>query len=105
MTLSALVRSLKIQHASPAAGFAAVIIAAAGLAGWWAELPLLSSWGAGLAAMKPVTSICLTALGVALMYPGKDSPLAFAVALPVLILPALHLSQVLFHRALLIDPY
>ena len=70
--------------ASRIAGFAAVIIAVLGLVGWWAELPLLSSWGAGLAAMKPVTALCLAALGLALMYPGKDSRLAIAVGFTVL---------------------
>jgi hypothetical protein len=94
---------LKRQYASRIAGFAAVIVAAAGLAGWWTELPLLSNWGAGLAAMKPVTSICLTALGVALMYPGKDSRLAFAVGLTVVIVAALDLSQMLFNLELGID--
>jgi hypothetical protein len=43
MTLFALVRSLKRQHASQAAGFVAVIIAAAVLIGWWVGLPMLSS--------------------------------------------------------------
>jgi hypothetical protein len=45
MTLFALVRSLKRQHAGQAAGFAAVTIAAAAFIGWWVSLPLLSSWG------------------------------------------------------------
>src|SRR5258708_5021328 len=53
--------------------------------------------------MKPVTSICLTALGVALMYPGKDSRLAFAVGLTVVAVAALDLSQVLFNVELGID--
>ena len=48
MTLFALVRSLKRQHAGQAAGFAAVTIAAAAFIGWWVSLPLLSSWGLGL---------------------------------------------------------
>jgi hypothetical protein len=91
MVLSALVRSLKRQYASPVAGFAAVAIAAAGLSGWWAELPLLSSWGSGLAAMKPVTALCLAALGFGLMYPGKNSRLAFAIGLTVLIVAVLDL--------------
>ena len=71
---------LKRLHASGIAGFAAMIIAVLGLVGWWTELPLLSSWGSGLAAMKPVTALCLAALGFALVYPRKDSRLAFAVA-------------------------
>jgi len=89
--------------ASRIAGFAAVIIAVLGLVGWWAELPLLSSWGSGVAAMKPVTALCLAALGFALMYPRKDSRLAFAVGFTVVIVAALDLSQVLFNLELGID--
>jgi len=94
---------LKRQYASRIAGFAAVTIAAVGLIGWWAELPLLSSWGSGFVTMKPVTALCLTALGVALMYPGKNSRFAFAVGLTVVIVAALDLSQVLFNVELGID--
>jgi hypothetical protein len=36
------------QHASQAAGFAALTIAAAALIGWWTGLLLLSSWGPDL---------------------------------------------------------
>jgi hypothetical protein len=45
MALFALVRRLKLkrQHASRAAGFAAVTIAGAVLIGWWGGLPMLSS--------------------------------------------------------------
>jgi hypothetical protein len=96
MTLFALVRSLKRQHASQAAGFAAVTIAAAALAGWWVELPLLSSWGLSFASMKPVTALCLAALGLALMYPGKNSRLAFAVGLAVAAIAVLDLFDVDF---------
>ena len=96
---------LKRPHTSRIAGFAAVIIAVLGLVGWWAELPLLSSWGAGLAAMKPVTALCLAALGLALTYPGKDSRLAIAVGITVLIVAALDLSQVLFNLELGIDSW
>src|SRR5262245_40669968 len=67
----ALVRSLKRQHAGQAVGFAAVIIAAAALIGWWGGLPMLSSWGSGFATTKPVAALCLTALGLALVHPGK----------------------------------
>jgi len=49
MTLFALVRSRKRQHAGQAAGFAAVAIATAAFIGWWVSLPLLSSWGSGFA--------------------------------------------------------
>jgi hypothetical protein len=52
MTLFALVRNLKRQHAGQAAGFAAVTIAAAAFIVWWVSLPLLSSWGSGFATVK-----------------------------------------------------
>src|SRR6266478_7848711 len=91
MTLFALVRSLKRQHAGQAAGFAAVTIAAAAFIGWWVSLPLLSSWGSGFATVKPVVAFCLVALGLALMHPGKNSRLAFAVGLAVAAIAALDL--------------
>jgi len=47
----ALAGSLKRQHASKAAGFAAVAIVAAAFIGWWAGLPLLSSWGPPLSTL------------------------------------------------------
>src|SRR6266849_2405929 len=62
MTLFALVRSLKRQHASQAAGFAAVTIAAAAFISWWVSLPLLSSWVSGFATLKPTTALSLAAL-------------------------------------------
>jgi hypothetical protein len=70
MTLFARVRSLKRQHASQVAGFAAVAIAAAALISWWVAPPMLSSWGSGFATMRPMTALCLTSLGLALVYPG-----------------------------------
>ncbi len=91
MTLFALVRSLKRQHASQAAGFAAVAIAAAAFIGWWVSLPFLSSWGSGFATVKPTTALCLAALGLALVHPGKNSRLAFAVGLAVAAIAALDL--------------
>jgi len=91
MTLFALVRSLKRQHAGQAAGFAAVAIATAAFIGWWVSLPLLSSWGSGFATVKPVVALCLVALGLALMHPGKNSRLAFAVGLAVAAIAALDL--------------
>jgi hypothetical protein len=36
--------NMTVKKASQGAGFAAVAIAAAALIGWWARLPLLSSW-------------------------------------------------------------
>src|SRR5260370_35901569 len=83
MTLFTLVPSLNRQHASQAAGFAAVTIAAAVLIGWWGGLPMLSSWGSGFAATKPVAALCLAALGLALVHPGKNSRFALAVGLAV----------------------
>ncbi len=91
MTLFALVRSRKRQHAGQAAGFAAVAIATAAFIGWWVSLPLLSSWGSGFATVKPVVALCLVALGLALMHPGKNSRLAFAVGLAVAAIAALDL--------------
>src|SRR5216683_5869629 len=96
MTLFALVRSLKRQHAGQAAGFAAVTIAAAAFIGWWVSLPLLSSWGSGFATVKPVTALCLVALGLALMHPGKNSRFAFAVGLIVVAVGALDVCLELF---------
>jgi PAS domain S-box-containing protein len=91
MTLFALVRSPKRQHAGQAAGFAAAAIATAAFIGWWVSLPLLSSWGSGFATVKPVVAFCLVALGLALMHPGKNSRLAFAVGLAVAAIAALDL--------------
>jgi len=94
---------LKRQLASQVAGLAAVTIAAVALVGWWAELPVLSSWVPGFANMKPVTALCLTALGLALVHPGKNSRFVFAAGLPVAIVAALDLSQALFAVELGID--
>jgi two-component sensor histidine kinase/PAS domain-containing protein len=75
--------NLKKQRASEVASFAAMAIAAAVLIGWWVSPPLLSSWGAGFAAVKPTTALCLAALGLAIVQPGRNSRLAFAVGLAV----------------------
>src|SRR6266446_9113884 len=91
------VRSLKRQHASQAAGLAAVTIAAAVLIGWWTGVPILSSWGAGLPPLRPLAALCLAALGVALVHPGKDSRLPFAAGLAVAGLAALGVALVLFN--------
>jgi hypothetical protein len=92
---AALAGSLKRQQASQAAGFAAVIIAAVVLIGWWLGLPTLSNWGSGFA-VKPVTALCLTALGLALVHPGKNARFAFAVGLAVAAVAALDLAEDLF---------
>src|SRR6266481_8802252 len=83
MTLFVVVRSLKRQHASQAAGFAAVAIAAAELISWWVGLSLISSRGSGFATMKPMMALCVTALGLALVYPGKNSRFGLVVGLAV----------------------
>jgi hypothetical protein len=44
--------NLNRQRASQVAGFAAAAIAAAAFIGWWVSLPVLSSWGLGLATAK-----------------------------------------------------
>ena len=94
---------LKRQRAGQAAGFAAAAIAAAALIGWWAGLPLLSSWSPGFATMKPVTASCLAALGLALVHPGRDWRFALAVGLAVAALAVLGLGVVLFNLELGID--
>jgi PAS domain S-box-containing protein len=88
---------LRRQRASQAAGFAAVTIAVAALIGWWAGLPLLSSWGSGLPAMRPSGALALAALGFALIHPGKDSRVAFAVGLAAAALAVLGLGLALFN--------
>ena len=93
MTLFARVRSLKRQHVSQVAGFAAVAIAAAALISWWVAPPMLSSWGwgSGFATMRPMTALCLTALGLALVYPGKNSRFGLVVGLAVAAIAVLDL--------------
>src|SRR5258706_14889282 len=91
------VRSLKRQHASQAAGLAAVTIAAAALIGWWTGLPILSSWGAGFPPFRPLGALCLAALGLALVQPRKDSRLPFAVGLALAGLSGLGGAPGLFH--------
>ena len=72
-------------------------IAAAVLIGWWVGLPLLSSWGSDLPAMRPSGALALAALGFALMHPGKDFRVAFAVGLAAPGLAALGLALALFN--------
>ncbi len=83
--------NLNRQRASQIAGFTAATIAAAALIGWWVPLPLRPSWGSGLATVKPITALCLLALGLALVDPGKTSRLAVAVGLAVTAIAALDL--------------
>jgi PAS domain S-box-containing protein len=88
--------SMNRQHASQVACFAAVTIAAAALIGPWAGLPLLSTWGSGFDPVKPVTALCLGALSLALVYPGRNSRFAFAVGIAVIAVAALDLFGVDF---------
>src|SRR5215470_4576521 len=96
MTLfAALGGSLNRQHASQAAGFAAVTVGAAALIGLWANLPVLSSWGSGFPIERPLGALGLTALGLALIHPGKESRVAFAVGFGAAAIAALALVLVL----------
>jgi PAS domain S-box-containing protein len=88
------------QRASQAAGLAAVIIASMVLIGGGAGLPLLASWGAGFPPMRPSAALCIAALGLALIHPGKDLRFAFAVGLAVLAAAAVGLGLILLD----IDP-
>jgi PAS domain S-box-containing protein len=90
-----LAESPKRQRASQVAGLAAAAIAAAALAGWWAQLPLLASWGQGLPAIWPAGALCLAALGLALLHPGRDGRFALAAGIAVASLSALLLGLVL----------
>src|SRR5579871_2184667 len=89
--------SLEREHASRAAGIAALIIAAAALIGWWGSMPMLSSWGPDFATMRPVAALCLAALGVALARPAKGARFAFAVGLAMVAVAAYDLVQDLFN--------
>jgi PAS domain S-box-containing protein len=91
MTLFALVGSLKRQDSSRIAAVVAVAIAAAAFIGWWVSQPISPSWDSGFATVKPVTALCLIALGFALVHPRKNSRLAFAVGLAVAAIAALDL--------------
>jgi PAS domain S-box-containing protein len=74
---------LNRRRASQVAGLAAMAIGAAALAGWWAPVPLLSGLGPDFARVKPTTALCLTALGLALVHPGRNSRFALAVGVAV----------------------
>src|SRR5713226_697863 len=86
--------SLKIKRVSQAAGFTAVTIAAAALIGEWVGLPLLSNWGSSFGILKPVTAMCLAALGLSLVHPRKDSRVTLPVGLAVTTLAVLELFGV-----------
>jgi hypothetical protein len=46
---------------------------ATALIGWWTELRLLSNWGSGYSAVRPIAALLLAVFGLALVHPGKDS--------------------------------
>jgi PAS domain S-box-containing protein len=81
--------SLKRQRASEVAGFAAAMIGVAAFIGWWAGQPLLSSWVSGFPRTKPVTALCLTAFGLALMHRSKGTRFAVGVGFAVTTLAVL----------------
>jgi PAS domain S-box-containing protein len=94
---AAVAGSAKRRQASQVAGIVAVTISAAAFMGWWTGPSLLSSWGSGLAAMRPLATLCLAALGVALVHPGKNARVALVAGLAVAALAALGLVLVLFN--------
>jgi PAS domain S-box-containing protein len=98
--VTSFVGSLNREHASQFAGLAAATIGAAVLIGGWAGLPLLSSWGAGFPPMRPSAALCIAALGLALVHPGKQWLFAFAIGLAVVAVAAIGLGLILFN----IDP-
>ncbi len=73
-----------------------MIIAAAVLIGGWTGPPLLSSWVAGFPPTRPSTALCVAALGLALVHPGKNSRFAFAVGLAAVAAAAVGLGLILF---------
>jgi PAS domain S-box-containing protein len=96
MLFVALAGNLDRQRASQAAGFAAVMIGAAAFIGRWASMPLLSSWVSGFARTRPMTALCLMALGLALMHRSKESRFAVAVGCATTAVAALTLLGVDF---------
>jgi small neutral amino acid transporter SnatA (MarC family) len=93
----ALAGRMNKPRASQVVGLVAVTIAAAALVGWWAGLPLLTNWGSGLPATRPLGALCLAVLGVALVHPGKDSLLALVAGVAVATLALVGLALVLFN--------
>jgi hypothetical protein len=93
------------QRARQIAGFAAAIIAAAVLIGGWIGPPLLSNWGTAFPPMRPSAALCLGALGLALVHPGKGSRFAFAVGLAVFAFAVGGLGLILINVDPGIDPW
>jgi hypothetical protein len=81
----------------------AVTIAAAALIGGWAGPLLLSKWGAGFPLTRPLVALCVAALGLALVHPGRSSRFVFAVGLAVVATAAVGLGATLFNVDLGID--
>ncbi len=75
------------------AGFAVALIAAAALVGWYANVPWLTSWSAGLPTMKPITALCLLALGFCVANAEFGSVTSRAVAFAVMVVAAVTLLQ------------
>jgi PAS domain S-box-containing protein len=94
--LVALFLSLNRRRASEIAGFVASTIAIVALIGWWADLPMLSSWGSGFPAEKPLGAFGLATFGLALIHPGRDSRFSFSGGLAVAAIAALSLAAVAF---------
>jgi PAS domain S-box-containing protein len=92
--------SVKRRRASQVAGFAAVMIAVAAFAGWWAGLPLLLSWGPGFPPVRALGGLCLATLGLAIISPGKGCRVAAAAGVIVVLLA----TFVLALRLLTADP-
>src|SRR5262249_61729234 len=82
-------------------GLAACLMPGAALSGWWAELPLPSSWGTGLAPATPLGALCLAALAIALACSGParrftEQVLAFAIGLAGTAVAAVNLALAVF---------
>lgn len=75
------------RRAGQAAGAVAAAIAAAALVGWWAGVPMLWRWAAGLPGISVTAAACLAALGFALLH--GDRRLAVVVGVVVAALAAL----------------
>jgi PAS domain S-box-containing protein len=81
------------------------MIAVVVLIGGWIGPPLLSSWGAAFPTMRPSATLCLGALGLALLHPGEGSRLIFAVGLVVFAVAVVGLGFMLINVDPGIDPW
>ncbi len=94
-SLIGFVGGLNSQRTSQIAGLAATAIAAAAFMGWWADMPLLAGWGSGFAVTKPLTALCLAALGLALLHPANDSRFVSEVGFGVIAIATLDMIMLL----------